>query len=89
MVKLSSRILNLLKDDIISILYENNLNPLLTIEISNELRRDKEFTRRLLNELKEQGIITEIKKSNKGKNYIKRSKWAINQEVLNKFQNEL
>ena len=89
MVKLSSRILNLLKDDIISILYENNLNPLLTIEISNELRRDKEFTRRLLNELKEQGIITEIKKNNKGKNYLKRSKWAINKEVLNKFQNEL
>ena len=89
MVKLSYRILNLLKDDIISILYENNLNPLLTIEISNELRRDKEFTRRLLNELKEQGIITEIKKNNKGKNYIKRSKWAINQEVLNKFQNEI
>ena len=89
MVKLSLKILNLLKDDIISILYENNLNPLLTIEISNELRRDKEFTRRLLNELKEQGIITEIKKNNKGKNYIKRSKWAINQEVLNKFQNEL
>ena len=89
MVKLSYRILNLLKDDIISILYENNLNPLLTIEISNELRRDKEFTRRLLNELKEQGIITEIKKNNKGKNYLKRSKWAINQEVLNKFQNEI
>ena len=89
MVKLSLKILNLLKDDIISILYENNLNPLLTIEISNELRRDKEFTRRLLNELKEQGIITEIKKNNKGKNYIKRSKWAINKEVLNKFQNEL
>ena len=71
------------------IVYENNLNPLLTIEISNELRRDKEFTRRLLNELKEQGIITEIKKNNKGKNYLKRSKWAINQEVLNKFQNEI
>lgn len=89
MVKLSSKTTDKLKDDIISILYENQLNPLLTIEISNELRRDKEFTKRLLCELKEQGILNEIKKNNKGKNYIKRSRWAINQEVLSKFKNEL
>jgi len=89
MVKLSNKILNLLKDDIISILYENILNPPLTMKISNELRRDKEFTKKLLLELKEQGIITEIKKNNKGKNYIKRSRWAIKQEVLEKFKNEL
>jgi hypothetical protein len=89
MVKLSSKTTSLLKDDIISIIYENQLNPLLTIEIAKELRRDKEFTKSLLEELKKQDVLVEIKKNNKGKNYIKRSRWAINQEVLNKFQNEL
>ena len=88
MVKLSSKTINLLKDDIISILYEAQLKPLLTIEIANELRRDKEFTKRLLLELKEKGILTEIKKNNKGKDYIKRSKWLIKPEVINKFQND-
>ena len=62
MVRLSSRTINLLKDDIISIIYENQLKPLLSIEIANELRRDKEFTKRLLFELKKQGILEEKKR---------------------------
>lgn len=88
MVRLSSRTINLLKDDIISIIYENQLKPLLSIEIANELRRDKEFTKGLLLELKKQGILEEIKKNNKGKDYIKRSRWAIKKEVISKY-NEL
>lgn len=89
MVKLSLKTISLLKDDIISIIYENQLNPLLTIEIAKELRRDKEFTRVLLEELKKQDILIEIKKNNKGKDYIKRSRWAIKPEVINTFKNEL
>jgi hypothetical protein len=60
MSKISNNTINLLKDDIISILFENQLKPLLTIEISKELRRDKEFTKKLLLELKNKGILNEI-----------------------------
>ena len=86
MSKISFNTINLLKDDIISILYENNLKPLLTIEIAKELRRDKEFTKKLLLELKEKGILNEIKKNNKGKEYIKRRRWLIKPEIINEFQ---
>lgn len=89
MVKLSSKTITLLKDDIISIIYENQLNPLLTIEIAKELRRDKEFTRALLEELKKQDILVEIKKNNKGKEYIKRSRWSIKPELIKNYENEL
>ena len=89
MVKLSPKTLGLLKDDIISILYENNLKPLLTKEIANELRRDKEFTKTLLNDLKQQGILTEVKKNNKGKDYIKRIRWVIKPELIKNMKNEL
>ena len=89
MVKLSSKTLSLLKDDIISIPYENNLKPLLTKEIASELRRDKEFTKTLLNELKQQGILAEVKKNNKGKNYIKRIRWIIKPELIKNMKNEL
>ena len=85
MSKISFNTINLLKDDIISILYENNLKPLLTIEIAKELRRDKEFTKKLLLELKEKGILNEIKKNNKGKDYIKRSKWLIKPDIINTY----
>jgi len=89
MVKLSPRTLNLLKDDIISILYENQLKPLLTKEVANELRRDKEFTKTLLNELKQQDILAEVKKNNKGKDYIKRTRWMIKPELIKNMKNEL
>ncbi len=89
MVKLSPKTLSLLKDDIISILYENNLKPLLTKEIASELRRDKEFTKTLLNELKQQGILSEVKKNNKGKDYIKRIRWVIKPELIKNMKNEL
>jgi len=88
MSKISLNTINLLKDDIISILYENQLRPLLTIEVAKELRRDKEFTKKLLLELKQKGILNEIKKNNKGKDYIKRSKWLIKPNIINKY-NEL
>jgi len=88
MSKISFNTINLLKDDIISILYENNLKPIFTIEIAKELRRDKEFTKKLLLELKQKGILNEIKKNNKGKDYIKRSKWLIKPNIINKY-NEL
>ena len=86
MVKLSNKTITLLKDDIISILYESQLKPLLTKEIALELRRDKEFTKNLLKELKQQGILVEIKKNNKGKDYIKRSRWIIKPNLI---KNEL
>ena len=86
MVKLSNKTITLLKDDIISILYESQLKPLLTKEIALELRRDKEFTKYLLKELKQQGILVEIKKNNKGKDYIKRSRWIIKPNLI---KNEL
>ena len=89
MSKISPNTINLLKDDIISILYENNLKPLLTIEIAKELRRDKEFTKRLLLELKEKGILTQIKKNNKGKEYIKRSKWLIKPDIIQTYKNDI
>ena len=85
MSKISNNTINLLKDDIISILYEKQLKPLLTIEIARELRRDKEFTKKLLVELKEKGILNEIKKNNKGKDYTKRSKWLIKPDIINKY----
>ena len=51
--------------------------------------KEKNADVKKLEELKKQDVLVEIKKNNKGKNYIKRSRWAINQEVLSKFQNEL
>ena len=81
MVKLSQKTINALKDDIMSILYENPLITRSTYEISKELRRDKEFTKNLLLELKKDKFVEEVKKGKRGE-YLTRRKWKIPPQVL-------
>ena len=79
MVKLSENTISLLKEDILSILYENQDRSLFTKEIARELRRDKEFTLQLLLEMKEIGWINEIiGRNSRGI----RKKWRISKELF-------
>ena len=89
MVKLSEKTIQLLKDDIISILYENPLKARFTNEIAVELRRNNEFTKKLLFELKKGGLVEEVSKNNKGQDYLRNKRWRIPPKVLEAFsQNE-
>tara|TARA_Y100000310_G_C20595410_1_gene770249 strand:+ start:969 stop:1226 length:258 start_codon:yes stop_codon:yes gene_type:complete len=74
MVKLSGKTVELLKEDILSILNENPMQSRFTKEISFDLRRDKEFTLKLLLDMKEKGWVEEVR--GKGAKGI-RKKWRI------------
>ena len=79
MVRLSEKTISLLKDDILSILYENQDRSMFTKGIARELRRDKEFTLHLLLEMKNVGWVDEvIGKNSRGI----RKKWKISQELF-------
>jgi len=80
MSKISEKTKILLKNDIMSILHEASLKPLYTIAIADELRRDNEFTLKLLLELKDQNLVEEIKKGKRG-DYLARRKWRIPPKV--------
>ncbi|MAG47950.1 hypothetical protein CL617_05060 [archaeon] len=71
-----------LKADISSILYENPLQAMFAKEISVELRRDKEFTKKLLLEMENEKLVERITKSSKGIDYKKRIRWKIPERVL-------
>ena len=82
MVRLAKRTVDLLKDDIVNILYESSLKPLFTNEIALLLRRDNEFTKKLLLELKLLGVVEEIKMNRRKKQYLLRKRWRISKEAL-------
>jgi len=86
MVRLSEKTIKLLEDDIISILYENSLNALFTNQIADELRRNNEFTKKLLLELKKEGLVEEVVKNKKGQEYLRNKKWRIPSKVLKAFE---
>jgi len=80
MSKISDKTKILLKNDIMSILHEASLRSMYTFHIAQELRRDNEFTLKLLLELKKQKLVEEIKKGKHGE-YLARRKWRIPPKV--------
>lgn len=86
MVKLSNQLINLIKDDILSHLYNNQLKSFFTNQIAKEIRRDNEYALKLLLELKEQGLVEQIKKNKQGKQYLARVKWRIPPNVIKAYE---
>ncbi len=83
MVKLSEKTVQLLKDDIISILYDRPFLAMSTYKIAYELRRDNEFTLKLLLDLEKAGILNKIKRSPRNdKVYDRTTKWKLTQNYL-------
>jgi len=85
MVALSKNTTGLIKDDIVSILYDSP-RAMFANEIATELRRDKEFIKRLLLELKEKAIVEEINKGMSGREYKERKRWKIREAVRKAFE---
>ncbi len=86
MVRLSDQLINLIKDDIISHLYNNQLKSFFTNELAREIRRDNEFTLQLLLGLEQQGMVEKIRKNKQGKQYLARIKWRIPNHVIKAYE---
>ncbi|MBI2507820.1 hypothetical protein HYV89_02600 [Candidatus Woesearchaeota archaeon] len=85
MVRLSEDTVKLLKDDILSILNENPSRSRFTKEIAKELRRDKEFTLKLLLEMKKLNWVEEVFGKNARGN---RKRWRISKGLLKAWDKE-
>ena len=75
-----------IKEQILQILFENNLNSLYTSNIAEEIIRDEEFTLILLGELEKEGFIKKITKNSDGKTYLARKKWRLLPKIYSKYK---
>lgn len=85
MSKLSQDKINKIKEEIISLLYNNSLKPMFTNEVANHLIRDEEFTKRILLELKKESIVKEVIKSQKGTTYRRWRRWALSKKTYEAY----
>ena len=74
-----------ISEQILSFLYSSYPRPEFTSQIAKEIARDEEFIRGLLHSLKNKKIISEIKKNPKGIQYIKRTRWKLNDNIYQKY----
>jgi len=75
-----------IKEDILAILFENSPKALFTKEVADAIIRDEEFTKRLLAEMKNEGLTREITLSEKGKAYAARRRWQLTEEAFKAYQ---
>lgn len=86
MASLSPKTKQLLKDDIVSVLFEKAPVGLFANEIALDLRRDNEFVKGLLLELEKVGVVERVEKSFSGRKYRKRIRWRIPPKVMQAMQ---
>lgn len=85
-MKLSQEKRDKIKEQILSIIFQNSPRPIFTSFIAKEIVRDEEFTKALLWEMEKQGWVIAVKKNSKGINYERRTRWRISDRIYSTYK---
>ncbi|MEX0932634.1 MAG: hypothetical protein WDZ77_00860 [Candidatus Pacearchaeota archaeon] len=85
-MKISKEKLEKISEQILATLYSSSPTLLFTSNIAQEVARDEEFVKKLLNELKSKKLVKEVKKNAKGADYSKRTRWTLTEEAYSKYK---
>ena len=86
-MKISNKKKEKIKEQILSYLFLENPKSIYTAHIAQEIARDEEFIKKLLLELKDKGLVLEIKKNKQGLNYKRRARWRLSEQAYNHYKN--
>ncbi len=75
-----------ISEQILAHLYSMNPKSVFTRHIAIEIARDEEFVKKLLYNLKEKGLVIEIKKNPKGRPYLKRVRWKLSDLAFQSYK---
>jgi len=77
-----------IKEQILATIFSKTPQALFTSHIAQEIARDEEFIKKLLNELKSKKLVIEIKKNSQGIKYIRRSRWRLEDLVYQAYKDK-
>ena len=80
-MKLSEKKREKISEQILAFLYSVNPRPLFTAHIAEEIARDDELVKSLLQNLKKKGLVLEIRKNSNGTDYVKRLRWRLSDQA--------
>ncbi len=76
-----------IQEQILHYLFETSPESSFTSKIAQEIARDEEFTKLLLLDLKDKGLIFPVSKNPKGIAYLKRQRWRLSSQAHNAYSN--
>lgn len=80
-MKISDKKKEKIMSHILSVLYDAFPKAPFTAKIAQEIARDEEFVKALLQELAQKELITPIDKNQKGIKYLKRTRWRLSNKA--------
>lgn len=75
-----------IQEQIIHYLFTISPDSAFTSKIAEEIARDEEFTKSLLIDLKNNQIVSEIKKNPEGTPYQRRQRWILTQKAYSAYK---
>ncbi|MEM4330424.1 MAG: hypothetical protein QW273_00235 [Candidatus Pacearchaeota archaeon] len=78
---ISSDKIEKIKEQILFFLFTNYPKSFFTKEISQEIARDEEFTKKILIDLEKNHFVIKINKNSFGRDYKKRIKWRLSNSL--------
>jgi len=85
-MKISKEKKDKIAEQILFFLFNNHLKPFFTSEISQELARDEEFTKKLLLDLSRKKVIIKISKNSSGLSYSRRLRWRLSDAAFKAYK---
>lgn len=86
MSRVSNKTFNKVAESVLAFLNERYPEPLTCREVAEEMARDNEFIKRVLEFLEKQGLIQQIYKSSEGRDYLRWTKWQLTPATKSKFE---
>ncbi len=84
-MRISETKIKKIKEAILAFLFQNSPKSFHTYLISQEIARDEEFIKRLLQELAKEGLVTKIDKNPKGIKYLRRERWRLTNKAFKAY----
>lgn len=77
---------NKIKEAILHLLFQHSPKMLFTYHIAQELARDEEYIKKLLQELETKNLVVGVKKNSQGKDYSRRIRWRLTAEAYDAYK---
>ena len=76
-----------ISEQILHYLFIESPQAKFTAEIASEIARDEEFTKSLLQNLRDKNLIAEINKNSSGLKYTRRKRWLLSNHAFEAYTN--
>jgi predicted transcriptional regulator with HTH domain len=86
MPKISQKKKDKISEQILHHLFEISPESQFTSKISEQIARDEEFVKTILNELQKKSLVVLIDKNPKGIKYEKRQRWRLSQQAYDIYK---